>query len=292
MHFISQFKKLRRFIITDVELVGFQITRRYQDPEDMWEYIKKEIASFYKGKERSKEVPSLMVLPEYALGNKIRFPKNEVNYDKILKDCKDLTSEFDFNLFAGSAAVNDDGKWMNRCFFINTDGKIQSYDKQKLFNYERKLNFTPGDKSQIFELHNGIRCQVLICSDLWYPELIRDYITNLPDIVVVPTMSVVPKKDLIDYGRWLWHSLATTRSRENVLPVIVADWAIQSFGESWTCGASSILNPSIKWTSKSEYEKAFVTLSEKAEGFLSTVVSFSEIYEYRKYRKETGLLPD
>jgi hypothetical protein len=74
--------------------------------------------------------------------------------------------------------------------------------------------------------------------------------------------------------------------------VVVADWAVQSFGESWTCGASSILNPSIKWTTKSEYGQAFVTFNEKKQNFISTIVSLTEIYEYRKYRRETGLLPE
>ncbi|MHA1983032.1 MAG: carbon-nitrogen hydrolase family protein [Candidatus Hodarchaeales archaeon] len=273
-------------------MVSFQLIRKHKDPKDMWKYIKKEISTFYTIKERNQDISSLMVLPEYALGNKIRFPTSKINYEEILDECKDLTTKFNFNLFAGSAAVNEEEKWKNRCFFINSEGEIQFYDKQKLFNYEKKLNFSAGEKSKIFELPHGIRCQTLICSDLWYPELIRDYITDLPDIVVVPAMSVVPQKDLIGYGRWLWHSLATTRSRENVLPVVVADWAVQSFGESWTCGASSILNPSIKWTSKPEYEQAFVTFNEKKQNFISTIVSLSDIYEYRKYRRETGLLPE
>jgi predicted amidohydrolase len=289
---IKQMSLSRRKNITTVELVSFQLLRKYHEPKDMWAYIKDEIIKFYSSKQHVEDVTSVLVLPEYALGNKIRFPKSKIDYNENLDECKELTSNFEINLFAGSAAVNVDDKWKNRCYFISSEGKIQFYDKQKLFNYEKKLTFSPGGGSSIFTLPGGERCQILICSDLWYPELIREFLSNLPDIVVVPAMSVVPKENLIGYGEWLWHSLATTRSRENVVPVVVSDWAVQPFGESWTCGASCILNPSIKWTSTAEFDEAFITLHKKQNGPISTSVSLQEIYDYREYRKKTGLLPE
>lgn len=274
-----------------IELVSFQLIRKYQDQQKMWDYIRNEIEEFYSNKEENSGFISMLVLPEYALGNTIRQSSKVIDYELILADCKELTKKFNFNLFSGSAAINENGLWMNRSFIIDSNGKTQFYDKQKLFNYEKKLNFSPGSKSLVVTLPDEIRVQILICSDFWFPELIRDEI-NLPDAVLVPAMSVVPKENLVGYGKWLWHSLAITRSRENVLPVAVADWSIQQFSTSWTCGASCILNPSIKWTTEEELDKAFITINNNDQSFISTLISLEEVYEYRKYRIETGLLPE
>ncbi|OLS23232.1 MAG: hypothetical protein HeimC3_25730 [Candidatus Heimdallarchaeota archaeon LC_3] len=276
----------------NIELVSLQLIRKYQDQKEMWNYIRNEIEDYYSNKKENSGHISMLVLPEYALGNVVRHPSKTIDYVHILEDCKDLTKKFNFNLFSGSAAINENGLWKNRSFITDSNGKTHFYDKQKLFNYEKKLNFSPGSKSLIVTLPVNIRVQILICSDFWFPELIREEINNLPDVVLVPAMSVVPKENLIEYGKWLWYSLAITRSRENVLPVAVADWSIQSFSKSWTCGASCILNPSIKWTTEEELNAAFVTINEKDHGFISTIISLQEVYEYRKYRRETGLLPE
>ncbi|HKZ42628.1 MAG TPA: hypothetical protein VJ044_16815, partial [Candidatus Hodarchaeales archaeon] len=143
---------------------------------------------------------------------------------------------------------------------------------------------------------NNIKVQILICSDLWFPELIRGRLPDLPDLLVIPTMSIVPEQQLVGYGRSLWHSLALTRSRENAIPVVVSDWAVQhwsgSSAQNWTCGASSISDPSTRWRTRSEEDQGFLRVESGEATILQSYVSMEKVSEYRKYRRETGLLPD
>jgi hypothetical protein len=73
--------------------------------------------------------------------------------------------------------------------------------------------------------------------------------------------------------------------------MIVSDWAVQPFGESFTSGVSSIFDPSIRWQSDTEFKQAFNRIETGEEGVISTTISLEKIEEYRKYRKEVGLLP-
>lgn len=61
----------------------------------------------------------------------------------------------------------------NSVYLINPQGQIENrYDKR--FGTERDLNnYTPGNRFVIFEL-NGVKCALLICFDLRFPELYRE----------------------------------------------------------------------------------------------------------------------
>ena len=134
--------------------------------------------------------------------------------------------------------------------------------------------------------------QLLICSDFWYPELIRKDLFDLPDLIVVPASSVVPRKELTTYGRTLWYSLAMTRARESVVPVMVSDWAFQNMKDAWTSGGSSLVNPSARWTNDQEFQENNVQIPAGEEGIISINISQKAVSDYRQYRREVGLLPE
>ena len=70
---------------------------------------------------------------------------------------------------AGSVAVEENGNYFNRFYFVKPDGSVSQYDKRHLFTYggEHK-EFTAGDKRVIVE-YNGWRILLQICYDLRFP---------------------------------------------------------------------------------------------------------------------------
>lgn len=75
---------------------------------------------------------------------------------------------------AGSVAVEENGNYFNRFYFVKPDGSVSQYDKRHLFTYggEHK-EFTAGDKRVIVE-YKGWRILLQICYDLRFPVWSRN----------------------------------------------------------------------------------------------------------------------
>jgi len=69
----------------------------------------------------------------------------------------------------------------------------------------------------------GRNVLVLICADFWFADLIQTA-TRLPDVVLVPALSVTRKAGP-EYSRTLWRHLAVARAYEYGVYVGISDWA-------------------------------------------------------------------
>ena len=70
---------------------------------------------------------------------------------------------------AGSVAVQEDGKYYNRFYFVSPDGEVRSYDKKHLFTYGGEHHhFTAGRERVVVEFR-GVRILLQICYDLRFP---------------------------------------------------------------------------------------------------------------------------
>jgi len=72
----------------------------------------------------------------------------------------------------------------------------------------------------------GRRILVLLCADFWFADVILGA-TALPDIVLVPALSVT-RKPTPEYSRALWRHLAVSRAYEYGVYVGISDWAHDS----------------------------------------------------------------
>lgn len=107
---------------------------------------------------------------------------------------------------AGSASVEEDGKFYNRFYFVKPDLSYEYYDKRHLFSYsgENKI-YTPGKERKVI-LYKGIRILLQVCFDLRFPVFTRNtedydvalYVANWPDSRV-----------------YAWETLLKARSIEN-----------------------------------------------------------------------------
>ena len=67
---------------------------------------------------------------------------------------------------AGSIAVEEDGKFYNRLYFVRPDGSMEHYDKRHLFTYAGEdKHFTRGNR-RVVVAWRGVRLLLEVCYDL------------------------------------------------------------------------------------------------------------------------------
>jgi predicted amidohydrolase len=144
-----------------------------------------------------------------------------------------------------------------------------------------------------------VRVGVLICGDVWRPDLVMELCGSV-DLICIATKTTVPDASHTEYARRLWHNLALTRAMENGLPVVVADWA-EGRHESvalvdgrrvksvhCTSGGSSITDPS----RRPHFDQLQQRISTGGPGLLAGAIDLDAMAAFRDYRRSIGLLPD
>lgn len=134
---------------------------------------------------------------------------------------------------AGSVAVEEDGRFYNRFYFVKPDGEVTAYDKHHLFTYGGEhLRFTPGRERKVVEFR-GVRIMLQICYDLRFPVWVRnrgDY-----DMILYVASWPTPRINA-------WSSLLVARAIENQCYVV----GVNRVGEDPSCqycGGSVVIDP-------------------------------------------------
>jgi predicted amidohydrolase len=239
--------------------------------------------------------PDCIVLPEYAFGTLRDWQETKRDADtqrvQMQTAIGRLCRRYGVTMIAGSMPTQTPEKrWRNRSYLFAADGSVVgSYDKHHPFRTERFMGLEPGEQTPTFEV-SELRLAILICSDLWFPELVRQ-VARKVDIVAVPTMTTVLDRVHTVYGRWTWHTLVETRAKENVVPIVSADQVTREcLPGVYTCGASCIADPSYRFTAdEGPYSQALrVASQDQATAVVSTVAK-EAISAYREYRRDVGL---
>jgi predicted amidohydrolase len=175
---------------------------------------------------------------------------------------------------------------VNTALLFDRQGQeIARYDKRQLFGFERRKKVQAGERPLVVNLE-GVRCAVLICADLWYPELVRE-VAQRSDLLCVPAQTTVRPESQPSYAHLLWHSLAMTRAQENVLAVAVSDQAANSLAPYRCGGVSSITDPS----AQPDLAAIQHRINHGTDGFLWAQIDLERLAQFRAYRRQNGLLP-
>ena len=134
---------------------------------------------------------------------------------------------------AGSVAVEQEGKYYNRFYFVKPDGSVTYYDKKHLFTYGGEhLRFTAGDERVVVEWR-GVRILLEVCYDLRFPIWAR----NRGDYDMILYVASWPTPRVA-----AWSSLLVARAIENQCYVA----GINRVGTDPACeycGGSVIIDP-------------------------------------------------
>lgn len=133
-------------------------------------------------------------------------------------------AERDVYIVAGITESDTDGiRLYDTAVLIGPDGFIGKYRKAHLWNKE-KLWFTPGDNGfPVFETKLG-RIGLLICWDIWFPEVPRILANQGADIICSVNNWVWTPPPLFDRaGNCMATYLTMAAAHQNNIPIVAAD---------------------------------------------------------------------
>lgn len=152
--------------------------------------------------------------------------------DATLQWMKQMALRYDAAL-AGSVAVEENGKFYNRLYFVKPDGMVEYYDKHHLFSYGGEdKHYACGNKRVVVEWR-GVRFLLTVCYDLRFPVWMR-YCGDYDAMLCVANWPTVR----IDS----WNILLRARAIENQCFVV----GVNRVGKDPNCeycGCSAIINP-------------------------------------------------
>jgi predicted amidohydrolase len=130
--------------------------------------------------------------------------------DEFVRHARALARDLGCHVVGGSHHCRRDAGFVNAGAAVAPDGTIVGrYEKLRPYADERRM-VRPGTVLGEFVLA-GRHVLVLVCADFWFSDLFQR-VTRLPDIILVPALSVT-RKPTPDYSRALWRHLAVARTR-------------------------------------------------------------------------------
>lgn len=201
--------------------------------------------------------PDIILLPElWPTGF---YPKNIQEYTRYTEPALEmlsaLSTKYKVNIVGGSIATSKGDNTCNTCYCFNRKGEmIASYDKLHLFSPANEhIDFTPGSKVVSFHL-DGVKCGVVICYDIRFPELIRQLALESISILFVPAAWPAARREH-------WDILLRARAIENQIFIAgVNSVTSPESSEAPLGGHSAIIDPWGKVLAQGpEKEKAIIT---------------------------------
>ncbi len=172
----------------------------------------------------------LIIWPETAAPF---FFEEEKEYQKILTD---FARENNIYLLFGSPAIKDRNLLLNRAYLLSPEGNILSrYDKMHLVPFGEYIplskflffinkmvegigDFIPGEEYTVMKTDGG-RFGVVICYEIIFPELVREFVKKDANFMVTITNDAWFGKSSAPYQHF---SMAVFRAIENRVPVVRA----------------------------------------------------------------------
>ena len=171
----------------------------------------------------------------------------------------------------GSLAVKlDNGRSVNRHFFVEPSGEITTYDKRHLFRYGGEDRFYSAGRERKVVEWRGVRFLLVTCYDMRFPVWMRyrgDY-----DAIICVANWPESRQDV-------WHTLLRARAIENQCYVI----GCNRVGDDPNChyiGNSSVID-----------SRGHV-IAEDTLGQQTTVTATIDIEELQQFREKFGVLAD
>ncbi|MEQ8895641.1 MAG: nitrilase-related carbon-nitrogen hydrolase [Roseovarius sp.] len=175
------------------------------------------------------EGTSLLVLPECCLSGYV-FADTEAAAPHAtsidgpaISAWRERAARHGLTLAAGIIEVAD-GNLYDSAVVITPDGNVTTYRKLHLWSIERDL-YRPGNRAVIADTPVG-RVGIMICYDLWFPELSRTLVLDGAQMIVCPANwagNPQMKAPLDAHGQAMGFHIARSTACVNEVPMIVAD---------------------------------------------------------------------
>ena len=162
---------------------------------------------------------------------------------------------------AGSIALKDGEKCVNRFFFVRPDGSYEQYDKRHLFGYGGEgERFRAGDRRVVVE-YGGVRFLLAVCYDLRFPIWLR----NRDDYDAILLVASWP-----GVRRFAWDTLTRARAIENACYFA----AVNRVGSDPACeydGGTAFIGP---------YGETLVQAPDNEEAVITGEIDLGHLADY------------
>jgi len=237
----------------------------YGEPRANFEHLKTLI------EKAAEEKPDVIVLPEmwntsYALKTVASIADR--SGQPGARAVGELAGRLGINIVAGSVADWREGKVYNTSYIFNRKGEeVTSYSKVHLFGLMEEGSYlAAGDSRVTFEL-DGVKCGIIICYDLRFPELSRALALDGAQIMFVPAQWPKPRLHP-------WRTLMLARAIENQMFVVGVN-RVGSEGKAEFFGHSLLVDPLGE----------ILLQGTEEEGILTADIDLNQVTKVREYMK-------
>jgi omega-amidase len=163
-----------------------------------------------------------------------------------------IAKDKEINIVAGSIPSLEEGKVFNTSYIFDRSGsKIGSYQKIHLFKLMEEHNYIEsGSKHCVFML-DGIKCGIIICYDLRFPELTRKLALEGIQLLFVPAQWPAARLEQ-------WTTLLKARAIENQIFVAAVNRAGE-YPEDEFLGGSMVINPWGEIIAQGDYKQQIIS---------------------------------
>ncbi len=244
-----------------------KITDKKANIQKMEKYIKKNKADIH--------IFGEITLTGYRCKDEIRTLAENIDGPTI-KHMKKIAKTNKTHIIFGMPILDDKVKGLiyNSAVLIHPDGKIDTYHKWFLPTFgpfEEKIFFDQGEKIKIFDTKIG-KIGIIICYDLFFPEISKAYALQGADIIVC--ISASP-----NISRKYFETILPARAVENTVYMIYTN-IVGTQEDLVFWGGSQIYDPLANLLVKAPYYKE------------STKTCKIDLKELKNYRANRPVLRD
>jgi predicted amidohydrolase len=164
---------------------------------------------------------------------------------------------------AGSIAVEENGRFFNRLYFVKPDGSLTYYNKRHLFTYGSEDKHYTHGRERVVVKWRGVRFLLIVCYDLRFPVWMR-FSGDYDAIICVANWPTVRIE--------AWNTLLKARAIENQCYVIGTN-RVGKDPNCEYCGDSAVIHP---------YGHVIVQCQRDCEGSAGAVIDLEWLETFRK----------
>lgn len=224
-----------------------------------------------------KQRPDFVCLPEYyqVTPDQPDYHRAALTTHEHLEYLAGLSSDLGTCLIGGTVIEPDGDRLYNTSFIINRGNRLVGYRKRYPVPGELQKGISAGDRAVVYDIE-GVRIGLLICGDVFYPELYRELAMRSADVIFIPTTSLFRPAD----------SLSQKRQRDRQYFLSGAEMAGAYVVK--VCGVGSIFGKPLQGRSLIASPWGMITQVERAgeqtPRLLTVTLDIDEIREFRRNR--------
>jgi len=184
---------------TKLKITCIQMDSKLECPDENYDRAEQLI------QEAIKEQPDVIVLPEiWENMGTLRKRLSEIcckDGDRVKRRIGGLAKKYKVNIVAGSVYDMHNGSIYNTAFIFDRRGEcVAAYDKTHLVFPGEFEYVAEGDRVCSFTL-DGVKCGIVICNDMKFPEPMRKLALSGIEILFVPSAWTVASLFRLEYLR-------------------------------------------------------------------------------------------